>query len=99
TKISRAAGFDQNIGLAGEAVGLNEWAGAMHQRQPIHRAIGVVFGDRQGAFIKDVAVGAAVGEIDAFAGDEAIDIFKAFVVAGIDDIAAILVDDAGGSFM
>jgi hypothetical protein len=63
---------------------------------PIHRHC---IGDRQGAFVQDVAVGSPVRRIDASLGDEAIHIFETFVVARIDYIAAILVDDARGAFV
>jgi hypothetical protein len=53
-RIGRKARLEQHLGLGGKALVRRERAFAMHQRQPVHRAIGIDLGDREHAVIENV---------------------------------------------
>src|SRR4029079_18055345 len=69
------------------------------ERQPVERAVGLEFGDRELALIEQRAIGLTVGRIERFARNEAVEILPVIVISHIDDNSPVLVEDDGGPFM
>ena len=64
------------------------------------RAVGVVLRDVERAVVEQVAIGrCGCARSTVPRGDELVDVVETLVVAGIDDVAAVPVDDAGGALM
>ena len=59
-RIGGKARLEQHLGLRGKALVRREWAGAINQRQPVHRAIGIELGHRQHAVIENVFAAAGL---------------------------------------
>ena len=76
-----------------------ERALAEHQRQPLHAAVVVEAGHRQRALRQQAHVVRLVARPVGVLGDEAIDVVELRIIAGVDDDAAVLVDDRLRAFM
>lgn len=97
--IRRQPCLQQHLGLVGKAVVRRELALAVNQRQPGHRAIGVVTGDRQHAIVKKAVAGSRIRLVVGLVRDVAVHVFEIVVVAHVDDDAAVLVEDDGRRLM
>ena len=97
-QIGRLAREDQDFSLAREAVLGGQRALALDQRQPGALVV-VEFGDIERAVVEQGAIRGAGGLIVSAVRDVLVQVIEALVVAGIDDQAAVLVDDRGGALV
>src|SRR5215204_3693133 len=91
--------MDHDSGLAIEPVRRDQWTLAVDQRQPYHLAIVVETRSKQRAFVEQITVSGAVVGIPSLGCYKLVDVLKAFVVATVEDHAAVLGDEMSGALV
>ena len=95
----RRAGLDHDVGLVAKPLAAVSGPSPWTQRQPLQLAVFEKLGDVEGAVIQQVHVGGAVARIELARSDELVEVVEALVVAGVENDAAVLVDDRRGALV
>ena len=98
-QVGGAARFDQHVSLTGKAIRGRQRSLAMDKRQPFSTAVGIVLRDIKRAGVEQVAVRGAIGAVDLAVSHELVDVIEAFIVALINDITAVFIENAGRAFV